>query len=201
MNLPGRAQHWAGNWSRPMGRIGMVAWLYSLCISTEENSCLQLYENPGSWFDIYSHLKPSLSNKGKRWYFLRFLISVSHSDTNTSLALLAIPGKVFSSCGTCFFHDHVVLVAHNPPVISKCPRVSLLLCHFHLKLPICRSSCYKLVKCMTLHIMQLNFIPFLILYTQGHLVFPVRYCSLPLCWALCHHQTSLAHSNFLSQSH
>lgn len=108
--------------------------------------------------------------------------------------------RKFSSCGPCVFHDHTILVAHNPPIINKCPRVSILLCHFPMKLPICRSSCYKLIKCMTLHIMQLNFIPFLILYSQGHLVFLVRYYILPLCWALCHHQTSLVHINFLSGS-
>lgn len=201
MNPPGRAQHWARNWPGPVGRIGMLAWLCRLCLHTGANLCLQLSENPSSWFDIYSCLKPSFSNKENRWHFPSALISTLLGDTNTSLALLAVPGKVFSRCGTCFFHDHARLVAHHPPAISKRPRVSLLLRHFHLKLPICRSSRYELVKCMTSHIMQLNFIPFLILASQGHLVSPVRYYSLPLCWALCHHQTSLVQSNFLSQSH
>lgn len=201
MNPQGRAQRCARNWPGPVGRRGTLAWLYGLCLHTGANPCLQLCDNPSSWFDIYSHLEPSLSNKEKRWYFTSSLLSTSLGDTNTSLALLAVPGKVFSCCGTCFFHGHTTLVAHHPPAISKRPGVSLLLCHFHLKLPICRSSCYELVKCMTSHIMQLNFIPFLILDSQGHLVSPVRCYSLPLCWALCHHQTSLVQSNFLSQSH
>lgn len=175
MNPPGRAQDHPGNRSRPAGRIGMFAWLYyCLCTQTEENSCLQMYENPSSWFGICSYLKLSFSNKGNGWYFTLFLVSVSHSHISTTLALLAIPGKVFSSCCICSFHDHTI-VTRKAPVISKFLKVSLLLCHFQLKLPVCRTSCYKLVKCMTSHIMQLNFIPFLILYSQGHYIFLLRY--------------------------
>lgn len=68
MNPEGMAQHCAGSQSRPTGWKMMFAWLDCVCIHTEENSCLQLYENPSSRFDICSHLKLSFSNKGNRYF-------------------------------------------------------------------------------------------------------------------------------------
>lgn len=76
MNPEGMAQNCAGSQSRPTGWKMMFAWLDCLCIHPEENSCLQLYENPSSWFDICSHLKLSFSNEGNR-YFTWFLTSLT----------------------------------------------------------------------------------------------------------------------------